>query len=135
MLLNLLKPQIRRAYYNAGVDFPVPPESRSFLGGGINLTLSGALDIGQRPVTTTELEDRALFPLLFADFLNYFVARDLFRSIETMVEAPDAFDQLIEPSRLDAFASELAKQDCWFCLLYTSPSPRDRTRSRMPSSA
>ena len=24
---------------------------------------------------------------------------------------------------------------CWRCLLYTSPSPRDRTRSRMPSSA
>ena len=24
---------------------------------------------------------------------------------------------------------------CWTCLLYTSPSPRDRTRSRMPSSA
>ena len=23
----------------------------------------------------------------------------------------------------------------WNCLLYTSPSPRDRTRSRMPSSA
>ena len=25
--------------------------------------------------------------------------------------------------------------DPWACLLYTSPSPRDRTRSRMPSSA
>ena len=25
--------------------------------------------------------------------------------------------------------------DHHFCLLYTSPSPRDRTRSRMPSSA
>ena len=25
--------------------------------------------------------------------------------------------------------------DYWVCLLYTSPSPRDRTRSRMPSSA
>mgnify|MGYP003379439663 CR=1 FL=1 len=25
--------------------------------------------------------------------------------------------------------------DCYICLLYTSPSPRDRTRSRMPSSA
>ena len=25
--------------------------------------------------------------------------------------------------------------DRWHCLLYTSPSPRDRTRSRMPSSA
>ena len=24
---------------------------------------------------------------------------------------------------------------CMICLLYTSPSPRDRTRSRMPSSA
>ena len=27
------------------------------------------------------------------------------------------------------------KTTCWGCLLYTSPSPRDRTRSRMPSSA
>ena len=26
-------------------------------------------------------------------------------------------------------------QNLWDCLLYTSPSPRDRTRSRMPSSA
>ena len=29
--------------------------------------------------------------------------------------------------------SELSEKE--FCLLYTSPSPRDRTRSRMPSSA
>ena len=27
------------------------------------------------------------------------------------------------------------RQDPYACLLYTSPSPRDRTRSRMPSSA
>ena len=27
------------------------------------------------------------------------------------------------------------KNQLWNCLLYTSPSPRDRTRSRMPSSA
>ena len=26
-------------------------------------------------------------------------------------------------------------EDAYTCLLYTSPSPRDRTRSRMPSSA
>ena len=26
-------------------------------------------------------------------------------------------------------------EPCTYCLLYTSPSPRDRTRSRMPSSA
>ena len=29
----------------------------------------------------------------------------------------------------------LARQHGWGCLLYTSPSPQDRTRSRMPSSA
>ena len=28
-----------------------------------------------------------------------------------------------------------AYKNCERCLLYTSPSPRDRTRSRMPSSA
>ena len=35
-----------------------------------------------------------------------------------------------------AYRSRYAKMvDKYFCLLYTSPSPRDRTRSRMPSSA
>eukprot|EP00656_Telonema_subtile_P008117 TRINITY_DN1379_c0_g2_i3.p1 TRINITY_DN1379_c0_g2~~TRINITY_DN1379_c0_g2_i3.p1 ORF type:complete len:125 (+),score=17.40 TRINITY_DN1379_c0_g2_i3:342-716(+) len=37
-------------------------------------------------------------------------------------------------------AGRVRAPDCWAllftgCLLYTSPSPRDRTRSRMPSSA
>ena len=31
--------------------------------------------------------------------------------------------------------SHLKMEGVWHCLLYTSPSPRDRTRSRMPSSA
>ena len=31
--------------------------------------------------------------------------------------------------------SSLAFDTLYACLLYTSPSPRDRTRSRMPSSA
>ena len=30
---------------------------------------------------------------------------------------------------------EISLEDTLVCLLYTSPSPRDRTRSRMPSSA
>ena len=29
----------------------------------------------------------------------------------------------------------LARNAAWTCLLYTSPSPRDRQKSRMPSSA
>ena len=38
---------------------------------------------------------------------------------------------------LDEISDMLAKANPWakVCLLYTSPSPRDRTRSRMPSSA
>ena len=33
------------------------------------------------------------------------------------------------------FERIIEHQKIIFCLLYTSPSPRDRTRSRMPSSA
>ena len=37
----------------------------------------------------------------------------------------------------DALAAQFGSdvERCTDCLLYTSPSPRDRTRSRMPSSA
>mgnify|MGYP007111983787 CR=1 FL=1 len=31
--------------------------------------------------------------------------------------------------------SQSVEVNIFFCLLFTSPSPRDRTRSRMPSSA
>ena len=33
------------------------------------------------------------------------------------------------------FSIHVSEIAFWACLLYTSPSPRDRTRSRMPSSA
>ena len=36
---------------------------------------------------------------------------------------------------LDAIKSMMSNDYVNSCLLYTSPSPRDRTRSRMPSSA
>ena len=38
-------------------------------------------------------------------------------------------------SELFRTQTEIATADSYTCLLYTSPSPRDRTRSRMPSSA
>ncbi len=40
-----------------------------------------------------------------------------------------------EMQRLEASVSELASGKRHACLLYTSPSTRDRTRSRLPSSA
>ena len=42
---------------------------------------------------------------------------------------------LPDPSGALVFYSALKKEHIKVCLLYTSPSPRDRTRSRMPSSA
>ena len=44
----------------------------------------------------------------------------------------------VSPKRALALARSIAGDNGQFlatCLLYTSPSPRDRTRSRMPSSA
>ena len=36
---------------------------------------------------------------------------------------------------LGSISADTYEGELWGCLLYTSPSPRDRTRSRMPSSA
>ena len=46
--------------------------------------------------------------------------------------------QVAEQSRIDVLVlgKDLKFEELFLaCLLYTSPSPRDRTRSRMPSSA
>ena len=52
---------------------------------------------------------------------------DALRAGGHTVHTPDLFDGR-------TFDSIEAGQ-AYLCLLYTSPSPRDRTRSRMPSSA
>ena len=51
------------------------------------------------------------------------------------IELYDAFD--INPKNQGLLPTNEYVQEAHFhfCLLYTSPSPRDRTRSRMPSSA
>ena len=40
-----------------------------------------------------------------------------------------------EEGELEKESSSYERQDFWPCLLYTSPSPRDLSTSRMPSSA
>ena len=49
----------------------------------------------------------------------------------------ESVEQLHEAFRLspDLIEKALTDPQLESCLLYTSPSPRDRTRSRMPSSA
>ena len=65
--------------------------------------------------------------------------------VDLLEQASDQLDQIMIPKvgcaadvyAVDALvtAIETAKSRSKPCLLYTSPSPRDRTRSRMPSSA
>ena len=47
----------------------------------------------------------------------------------------DNFIVLTFASRSGAFSTIAGNGNTYSCLLYTSPSPRDRTRYRMPSSA
>ena len=54
---------------------------------------------------------------------------------EVLVEETSPF-QRITVIQSERYGRGLLLDGCWMtCLLYTSPSPRDRTRSRMPSSA
>ena len=61
------------------------------------------------------------------------------QAADEVVVYSSRIDELIKPV-FDAYTAKTGVQvkfitDKEACLLYTSPSPRDRTRSRMPSSA
>lgn len=114
MLLNLLKPEIRLAYHEAGESFPVPLRVQRFLSAGVNLTRCGATDIGQRPLSRDPQDDMRLFPLYFADFLNYWIVRDILASVLLMSRNSGVFPFILHPDRLDEFARDLASQECWF---------------------
>ena len=62
----------------------------------------------------------------------------LFRDITTLIKDENAFaetiNQIVERSKKYKF-TKIAAIESRGCLLYTSPSPRDIRRSRMPSSA
>ena len=76
---------------------------------------------------------------------KFFAIKNL-KSIEQLLSAyangeRHFFDCDIDGSLKATNLKGVIFQECFFlcdfhgCLLYTSPSPRDRTRSRMPSSA
>ena len=75
----------------------------------------------------TQARVNELSPLLNAAFSNRLFERDHATIMEVM-------DQLLG-STSSGLRYIVIYDDQSTCLLYTSPSPRDRTRSRMPSSA
>ena len=62
--------------------------------------------------------------------------RSFFRDFENLAkEFNQKIDEVIEiHERLELMAKQFNEWNA-YCLLYTSPSPRDRQKSRMPSSA
>ena len=72
-----------------------------------------------------------IFSQTKCDIANFFSAKDVsYDDIFVMTKSGDIeeVELVLHPLKLDAGTYKV-------CLLYTSPSPRDRTRSRMPSSA
>src|SRR5664280_3682185 len=78
-------------------------------------------------------------PLMGPDFLAWLLEQA--RASSELIVVPEALGGLqplgaVYRRPLRAVAEQALKRgDYKICLLYTSPSPRDRTRSRMPSSA
>ena len=56
-------------------------------------------------------------------------------STDEMQNAFDKMRQLMVADALAAYPDHNKRFEVFICLLYTSPSPRDRSLSRMPSSA
>ena len=77
--------------------------------------------------------------------ISRIVARQIFDSRGNPTIEAEVFSGKVSASAIcpsgastgtyEAFEKRDKSNKKYFCLLYTSPSPRDRTRSRMPSSA
>ena len=75
-----------------------------------------------------EVYEAAIFETGDQDFYKIFVPNGAVLELNSL-QVPNSLEM-----RVDIF--DCSNELCLLtCLLYTSPSPRDRTRSRMPSSA
>ena len=72
--------------------------------------------------------------MIKAEPLSYALGAEL-TSIDMRETLGEQDIRLIQETWHGQHVIVLRNQDANPCLLYTSPSPRDRTRSRMPSSA
>lgn len=131
-LLNLLKPEVLIAYRRANVPWPLPERCARFISAGINLSKSGAMDFGQRPIEPNMASEDRRYALYFADFLNYWIVDDLLQSLETLTNAteekiPEFLGLKVSNKTLDNFASDLAKNRCWLGAL---SAPKDYSALR-----
>ena len=88
---------------------------------------------GYQPPEGTPTEGEKGGVLIYArNGINYIPRNDL--NIYSSKELESKFIEVSESNGKNSIIGLIYRHPC-ICLLYTSPSPRDRTRSRMPSSA
>jgi hypothetical protein len=119
MLLSLLKPDILIAYRNAERELPIPKEVGRFIGAGINITRSAAIDFGQRSIVSDPDSDMEMAPIYFGDFFNYWIINDIFRTLEKLRSECDGgiardWGISFDIGKLDGFVNGLISEPCWF---------------------
>ena len=115
-------------------------------GDGLAIAFSGAEDVAViqyaaltgRPYRVFSLDTGRLNPETYELFDK--VEKHFDIKIEYCFPESEAVKALVNEKGMFSFYEDGHKECCGVrkvkpCLLYTSPSPRDRTRSRMPSSA
>jgi hypothetical protein len=117
MILSLLRPETRIAYWNLQKKFPVNEQMRNFISAGVNLTRSHITDIVQITLHRGDEADEYEMPNYFADFFNYLVVDDLIKSVEIIGKHPDVFDSIVKLDKFEDFVAAMSMQDCWFGFL------------------
>ena len=72
-----------------------------------------------------------LLPLL----LTMFTSAEIYEDFTPSQEPMELTVVAVQPNYVDTYLTNLNRTWVRACLLYTSPSPRDLSTSRMPSSA
>ncbi len=118
MLLNLLKPDTRIAYYRSGQAFPVKGLLGKFIGTGINLRKAGLIEFGQLVLPESTSRDLTTLALQYGDFLNYWVIADLLGTLQKFAaEDRELRTQLglsLDTKKLDHLARHLSQETCFF---------------------
>ena len=108
-----------------------------------SVQLFSLADRGELQITISTLSIANTHYLL-NDIMKLQNSRAAIRKFKVLVESYPLSDKIVELALNDQqfrnFEDGIQhytalESNCEACLLYTSPSPRDRTRSRMPSSA
>ena len=119
------------------------PGSKGFLSARTQCTRVGNSLSCSEYVISGVIQGSCLGPILFVLYINDFVKLfDQRCTCKLYADDLKLYMRMNFPDCSNPFQNCLNDLEHWsrtwqlnICLLYTSPSPRDRTRSRMPSSA